>query len=110
MSPEIDLRGHSVSCVDATTQAFDRLAVKDGFVFVADHDPTALRYMLEAEQGRAVYLGCARRGRQRGLARAGQPRRGCVLRGSGALSVMYGTEPRYRCRGMLPERMTAHHG
>ena len=36
MFPEIDLRGHEMSCADATTQAFDRLAVKDGFVFVAD--------------------------------------------------------------------------
>lgn len=50
MFPEIDLRDHSMSCADATTQAFDRLAVKDGFVFVADHDPTALRYMFEAER------------------------------------------------------------
>ena len=50
MFPEIDLRGHTMSCADATTQAFDRLAVKDGFVFVADHDPTALRYMFEAER------------------------------------------------------------
>ncbi|HEX7160904.1 MAG TPA: DUF2249 domain-containing protein [Trebonia sp.] len=50
MFPEIDLRGHTMSCADATTQAFDRLAVKDGFVFVADHDPIALRYMFEAER------------------------------------------------------------
>jgi uncharacterized protein (DUF2249 family) len=50
MFPEIDLRDHSVSCADATTQAFDRLAVKEGFVFIADHDLTALRYMFEAER------------------------------------------------------------
>lgn len=50
MFPEIDLRNHTMSCADATTQAFDRLAVMDGFVFVADHDPTALRYMFEAER------------------------------------------------------------
>lgn len=50
MFPEIDLRDHAMSCADATTQAFDRLAVKDGFVFVADHDPIALRYMFEAER------------------------------------------------------------
>ncbi len=47
---EIDLREHAMSCADATTQAFDRLAVNDGFVFVADHDPIALRYLLEAER------------------------------------------------------------
>jgi uncharacterized protein (DUF2249 family) len=47
---DIDLRDHKMSCADATTAAFDRLAVKDGFVFVADHDPTALRYMFEAER------------------------------------------------------------
>ncbi|MGH3296076.1 MAG: DUF2249 domain-containing protein [Trebonia sp.] len=40
-----------MSCADATAQAFDQLAVKDGFVFIADHDPTALRFMFEA--GRA---------------------------------------------------------
>ena len=50
MFPEIDLRDHAMSCADATMQAFDRLAVKTGFVFVADHDPTALRYMFEAER------------------------------------------------------------
>ncbi len=50
MFPEIDLRGHAMSCADATTQAFDRLAVEDGFVFVADHDPAALRYLFEAER------------------------------------------------------------
>ena len=50
MFPEIDLRAHTMSCADATTQAFDLLAVKDGFVFVADHDLTALRYMFEAER------------------------------------------------------------
>lgn len=50
MFPEIDLREHTMSCADATTQAFDRLAVNDGFVFVADHDPIALRYMFEAER------------------------------------------------------------
>ncbi len=50
MFPEIDLREPAMSCADATTQAFDRLAVNDGFVFVADHDPIALRYLLEAER------------------------------------------------------------
>lgn len=50
MFPEIDLRGHEMSCADATTQAFDRLAVKDGFVFVADHDPATLRYLFAAER------------------------------------------------------------
>lgn len=45
MFPEIDLREHAMSCADATTQAFDGLAVADGFVFVADHDPIGLRYM-----------------------------------------------------------------
>jgi uncharacterized protein (DUF2249 family) len=50
MVPEIDLREHAMSCADSTTQAFDRLAVNDGFVFVADHDPTALRYLFEAER------------------------------------------------------------
>jgi uncharacterized protein (DUF2249 family) len=50
MFPEIDLRDHQMSCADATTQAFEQLAVKDGFVFVADHDPIALRYMFEAER------------------------------------------------------------
>ncbi|MGH3246860.1 MAG: DUF2249 domain-containing protein [Trebonia sp.] len=50
MFPEIDLRHHTMSCADATTQAFERLSVKDGFVFVADHDPTALRYLFEAER------------------------------------------------------------
>jgi uncharacterized protein (DUF2249 family) len=50
MFPEMDLRDHKVSCADATTQAFDRLAVKDGFVLVADHGPAALRYVFEAER------------------------------------------------------------
>lgn len=50
MFPEIDLREHAMSCADATTQAFDRLAFADGFVFVADHDPVALRYLFEAER------------------------------------------------------------
>ena len=50
MFPETDLRDHKTSCADATTRAFGRLAVKDGFVFVADHDPTALRCMFEAER------------------------------------------------------------
>lgn len=50
MFPEIDLRDHKMSCADATTQTFDRLRVKDGFVFVADHDPVALRYLFEAER------------------------------------------------------------
>lgn len=50
MFPEIDLREHAMSCADATTQAFDGLAVADGFVFVADHDPIGLRYMFEAER------------------------------------------------------------
>jgi uncharacterized protein (DUF2249 family) len=50
MFPEVDLREHAMSCADATTQAFDRLAVNDGFVFVADHDPVALRYLFEAER------------------------------------------------------------
>lgn len=50
MFPEIDLRDHVMSCADATTQAFDRLAVRDGFVFVADHDPVALRYLFAAER------------------------------------------------------------
>jgi uncharacterized protein (DUF2249 family) len=47
---DIDLREHAMSCADVTTQAFDRLAVNDGFVFVADHDPVALRYLFEAER------------------------------------------------------------
>lgn len=50
MFAEIDLRKHAMSCADVTTQAFDRLAVSDGFVFVADHDPVALRYLFEAER------------------------------------------------------------
>lgn len=50
MFTEIDLREHAMSCADATTQAFDRLAVDDGFVFVADHDPIGLRYLFEAER------------------------------------------------------------
>lgn len=50
MFPEIDLREPAVSCADATMQAFDLLKVKDGFVFVADHDPIGLRYMFEAER------------------------------------------------------------
>lgn len=50
MFPQIDLREHAMSCADATTQAFDRLGGNDGFVFVADHDPVALRYLFEAER------------------------------------------------------------
>lgn len=50
MFPEIDLRAHTMSCADATTQAFDKLAVNDGFIFIADHDPISLRYFFEAER------------------------------------------------------------
>ena len=50
MDHELDLRAHAMSCADASTQAFDRLAVGNGFILVADHDPVALRYMFEAER------------------------------------------------------------
>lgn len=50
MDHELDLRGHAMSCADASTQAFDKLPVGNGFVLVADHDPRALRYFFEAER------------------------------------------------------------
>jgi uncharacterized metal-binding protein/uncharacterized protein (DUF2249 family) len=50
MDRELDLRTHTLSCAEASTQAFDGLAVGNGVVLVADHDPTALRYFFEAER------------------------------------------------------------
>ena len=50
MDFELDLRAHTQSCADASTQAFDRLSIGNGFVLVADHDPVALRYLFEAER------------------------------------------------------------
>lgn len=50
MFPETDLREQAMSCADATTQAFGRLAVNDGFVFAADRAPVPLRYLVEAER------------------------------------------------------------
>ena len=50
MDVELDLRAHTTSCADASTSAFDELAVGDGFVLVADHDPIALRYLFQAEK------------------------------------------------------------
>lgn len=50
MDAELDLRAHTMSCSDASTQAFDKLAVGTGFVLVADHDPSALRYLFAAER------------------------------------------------------------
>lgn len=41
MFSEIELRDHNLSRADTTMRAFDRLAVKDVFVFVADRDPVA---------------------------------------------------------------------
>jgi uncharacterized protein (DUF2249 family) len=38
------------SCADLTTSAFDTLAVGQGLLLVADHDPTPLRYLFEAER------------------------------------------------------------
>ncbi|HET8559669.1 MAG TPA: DUF2249 domain-containing protein [Marmoricola sp.] len=39
-----------LSCADLTNHAVDALAVGDHFVLVADHDPTPLRYMFNAER------------------------------------------------------------
>lgn len=50
MDAELDLRAHTMSCADASTRAFDQLAVGNGFVLVADHDPAALRYLFAAER------------------------------------------------------------
>lgn len=50
MDTELDLRAHTMSCADASTQAFDKLAVGNAFVLVADHDPVALHYMFKAER------------------------------------------------------------
>lgn len=95
MFPEIDLRDHSMSCADATTQAFDRLAVKGGFVFVADHDPTALRYMFEAERAGQFTWDVLAEG-DNGVWRVQVSRVAAAPSARlGRLSVMYGTEPRH---------------
>lgn len=51
-TPEVvDTReGGRASCADLTNAAFDRAADGDRFILVADHDPTPLKYMLNAER------------------------------------------------------------
>jgi uncharacterized protein (DUF2249 family) len=47
----VDTRANTTeSCAQVTTRAVDALAAGDSFVLVADHDPTPLRYLLEAER------------------------------------------------------------
>lgn len=46
----IDTRTATDSCANLTTQTVDDIARGESFVLVSDHDPTALRYMLDAER------------------------------------------------------------
>jgi len=52
--PVVDTRGAADSCADLTNRAVDALVPGGSFVLVADHDPIALRYMLDAERPGAV--------------------------------------------------------
>lgn len=50
-SPVVDTRtSPELSCADQTNLAFAELIPGDHFVLLADHDPTPLRYMLNAER------------------------------------------------------------
>ncbi|WP_347353971.1 DUF2249 domain-containing protein [Intrasporangium sp.] len=54
-TPVVDTReGGRASCADLTNTAFDGLAAGDRFILVADHDPTPLKYMLNAERAGQV--------------------------------------------------------
>ena len=48
--PVVDTRNASDSCANLTNRAVDELAPGGSVLLVADHDPIALRYMLEAER------------------------------------------------------------
>jgi uncharacterized protein (DUF2249 family) len=52
--PVVDTRGATDSCANLTNRAVDALGLGASFVLVADHDPIALRYMLDAERPGAV--------------------------------------------------------
>ena len=47
--PIVDTRNASDSCANLITRAVDDLAPGGSVLLVADHNPIALRYMLEAE-------------------------------------------------------------
>ncbi|MDN5794759.1 MAG: DUF2249 domain-containing protein [Intrasporangium sp.] len=50
-TPVVDTReGGRASCADLTNAAFDGLTEGSQFILVADHDPTPLKYMLNAER------------------------------------------------------------
>ncbi len=46
----VDTREPGGSCAELTNRAFDALSAGGHFTLVADHDPTPLRYMLDAER------------------------------------------------------------
>lgn len=107
--PETDLREQAMSCADATTQAFGRLAVNDGFVFAADRAPVPLRYLVEAERA-GQFAGKPLPADDDGVWRV-RVSRVSAAPGPGVarLSVLPGAGPS-PARDALSERMMTHRG